>query len=141
MDNVNQAVRAAAKALELTKSFSCRLMVTARTEAWDGDIEAIDESDAARQVIDMIDTGEIRNGDDGIEGDEILFVISNEADEPSDEIEIDLRVQGQPFSWMACDIVKELATAETDEQRQALIVRAREACSVPEITAGSEVAQ
>jgi len=109
------AVNRMSAALGLAKEFECRLMVTARTCAWEGNVEAMDMESCAREVQEMLENGEISNGDDGIEGDEILYIRERgergEINWDEDEIDIDLRSKNEPFSWLACELVKELAKA------------------------------
>lgn len=91
-----------------TKEYTIRIGVTVRAFAeenfeaasWE---EAVEKA-KAYQPADFL----YRYDHDGIEGDEIGYL--READDyESDEHEVDLRKDGEPFSWFACEIVKELA--------------------------------
>lgn len=75
--------------------------------------------------------------EDGIDGDQIAYVKESDDDDLVDEVEVDLRDEGEPFSWEACDIVKDLAKAVTDgSDLNDIARRAVNACS--KITGGME---
>lgn len=91
-----------------TKEYTIRIGVTVRAFAsenfeaasWE---EAVEKA-KAYQPADFL----YRYAHDDVEGDEIGYL--READDyESDEHEIDLRKEGEPFSWFASEIVKELA--------------------------------
>jgi hypothetical protein len=127
-----KAIAEAAKAIGVTKTWYARYKVTTRDEI-DDEIEAPDLDTAIRLMFQLAREDLYRrNGDQGIEGDEICFL--TEESERMEEIEFDCREQGEPFSWDAVRIVKQLAVAETDEERQRLVVEARKACTVPTVT-------
>lgn len=121
-----------------TKEYTIRIGVTVRAFAsenfeaasWE---EAVEKA-KAYQPTDFL----YRYDHDGIEGDELGYL--READDyESDEHEIDLRKEGEPFSWFACEIVKDLAklhgiecgydTHTAQEAIGKLIERARAACT------------
>jgi hypothetical protein len=69
-----------------------------------------------------------------IEGDETIHVDwPYDEDEGDDPVEIDKRKDGEPFSWVACEIVKELAALygnpDYEDAVHDLISRAKVACS------------
>jgi hypothetical protein len=68
---------------------------------------ATDDDDAAAKVYEQ----DYRFTDS--EGDEIAYVYELGKDSKGDEFEIDLRAEGQPFSWVAVSIVKDLAKVDT----------------------------
>lgn len=118
-----------AKALGTANEYYCRLMVTTREEAWEGTIEAIDVDAAAREVRKMIDDYHIRT-DNGIEGDELLYVatVGDDGLAEEDEVEVDMRKEGEPFSWSACTLVQELAKLDPVDNTSPLrewIIRAQ----------------
>lgn len=135
MTDREQAVADAAEALgvELDK-FSVHLAVTTRYYIQYEDIEALTIEDAVRQAaeLDIDDAYRMIDRDDnlgGVEGDEVLMVYS----ENGDTREIDNRKPGEPFSWEACQIVKELAKIDPTNSVaiEGIIRRAKEACDTP----------
>lgn len=80
---------------------------------------------------------------EGREGDESISIFGPDADDPADDDpwsgdvgEVDRREKGDPTSWQACQIVKDLALLHninndtyTREQMSELIERAHKACS------------
>ncbi len=103
-----EAVHTAAVAFGATHLYSWRLMATSRQEVQTGVTEAADLSDLRRIVIEdfLGDAGRSRLD---IEGDEFLYI--DAVDDDHVDQEIDLREHGEPFSWMARELVKELAKA------------------------------
>ncbi|MDR6954162.1 hypothetical protein J2X65_003530 [Ancylobacter sp. 3268] len=80
--------------------------------------------------------------EDGIEGDQTMSVFGPADDAPDDEdawggdgTEIDKRDDGEPFSWDAVNIVKDLAKASPDGNTEIIMTlstfidRAKNACS------------
>jgi len=132
-----EAIAEAAKALDLTKLYNVRFMATVR-EGCEVDFEAHSLTSAAEQAYEYAH-GPLHRmfGDSGVEGDAIAYVSDVDANLEGlgeDEIEVDCRWQGEPFSWEAVRIVKLLAEAVTDDERQMIIGLAREACRVPDVT-------
>jgi hypothetical protein len=117
-------------------AYQLRTMVTARIAGYitiDADTEELAIEQAHKTTADEI---VFRVDDDfHVEGDLVGF-IKPEYDgtpetENADEIELDLREDGEPRSWMAVEIVKEMAKLgdkATPEQIDALIQRSIEAC-------------
>lgn len=126
------------------KQYRLRIRATARVENEDTVTAAtLEEATAKAAAVDLDDYrwGYRYNSDDGVEGDELIYLteVGNDTD---DEIEVDRRREGDPFSWTACDIVKDLAKLYTrtlessvDDVRS-LIARAHDACTKSE--AGEE---
>jgi len=127
----------AAEALGLMKDYYFRIATTRRHYIRE-DIQApsLEAAIAKARAIDIHDTY-WDNSDDigGIEGDEMIYI----DDENYDALaEIDMRGPGEPFSWAACDFVKELAKDDAfKSERDAVIAlrmwvgRAKELCSNP----------
>jgi len=129
----DKAVAEAAKALGVTKLYNVRFMATVREEhSWDCQAHSLASAATLAQEY-AHERLHVMFGDGGIEGDEIAYVVADE-DDFDDEIEVDCRWQGEPFSWEAVRIVKLLAEAVTDDERQMIIGLAREACRVPDVT-------
>jgi hypothetical protein len=127
-NQVHDAIRDTCSALNIELcTYSVRLSVTTRAYH-EIEIDAVDDEQAFNlvQQIDMRDYAWAFE-DAGIDGDEIAYILGNEDQEL--EIELDLRSKGEPFSWVACAIVKQLAVATSDEERQRLVVCARDACT------------
>ncbi|MGB3833773.1 MAG: hypothetical protein WA975_18130 [Mesorhizobium sp.] len=120
------------------KEYTVRLAASARVFNEDT-IMATSIEDAiakARQInLEEYRWGYRYDHEDGIDGDQIAYVI--EADDiEGDEVEVDLRDEGEPFSWEACQIVKDIAkvaakpdTTTRDEEILALMERAVAACT------------
>ena len=103
MSDRAEAVHTAALALGVLKTYDVRVMVTKREEIVSEEYEAVDEADLEQQLrTDLMDMER--------EGDEIAYV-EYPVGSANDEVEIDLRDNGEPFSWDACVLVKELAKA------------------------------
>jgi hypothetical protein len=92
-----------------TQTYKVRLMVTGRLHAEDT-FEAVDD-EAAKAYVKALDPDDFiysYSSDDSREGDEIAYW-SLEDSETLDEEEVVLMKEGEPFSWDACNIVKDLA--------------------------------
>lgn len=63
-----------------------------------------------------------------IEGDEIAY-LREDGDERADEFEVDLREAGEPYSWVAVELVKELAKRKVTDDLGVFVLRARDACA------------
>jgi hypothetical protein len=130
-----EAVHVAIDALGLEQeTFEFRLSVT-RRDHHKFDVDALTFEDAVAKVKAMdIEDFRWAFGDDGFEGDEIIYW-DGEPEDGQCEVEIDKRKDGEPFSWVACEIVKELAklASEKDSIRaleaDELIERAVAACA------------
>lgn len=116
-----------------TREYRVRLRATARVRNEDT-ITATSMEDALEQV-SKIDLEKYRWGyryshDDGVDGDEIAYVVEVD-DEEGDEIEVDLRAEGEPFSWTAVEIVKAMAAVDDADAAAlaALVQRAKAACT------------
>lgn len=117
---------------EEPKEFSVRLAVTVRAYA-DTTIEALSWEDAVEKAKAIQPREYIfRYDHEDIEGDPIAYL--GEGDEYP-EHEVDIREEGEPFSWTAVDIVKALAklAGQPDAikalEADALIERAKTACT------------
>lgn len=73
--------------------------------------------------------------EDEIDGDQIAYVRLAD-DRDGDDVEVDLRNEGEPFAWDACEIVKDLAKMNADaepvvikDRLQTFIDRASRACT------------
>lgn len=116
------------------REFTVTIRVTARVSA-EETIMATSIQDAAVKAanLDPHDFLYTYSTDDGFDGDPIAMVCGELHDQ--DEVEVDLRPVGEPFSWTACDIVKKLAAlpegAITYDKLATvadLIQQARQAC-------------
>ena len=140
-----EAIVEAVKALDEGSliEYNVRYHVTTRMHA-DISVAAL----GIESVIELVKLG--WHGDDlvtgweleeppGIEGDEVAFIEIEDPQGEHDEVEVDLRAEGEPFSWDACKIVKDMAKMAVGdgsivdhiEEVQALFARAIEACEVP----------
>ena len=128
---VHDAVRDSCAALDIeVYRYQVRLVVTTRA-IHDLEVDAVDDDHAFNLVQQIRARDYAWAFEEGMEGDEIAY-ITNRDDGELDcgaDIEVDLRSKGEPYSWVACEIVKQLAVATTDEERQRLIVCARNACT------------
>lgn len=120
-----------------TNTYRVRIGVTARVFT-EEEFEAVDDEAAAAYVkaLDPHDFFYSYSSEDGIEGDEIAFWGEEDIDNVEYENEVVLKKDGEPFSWTACDIVKDLAKLYNQRFDQgpgysdicALVRRAFEAC-------------
>lgn len=111
-DERAEAVHAAAEAFDLTNEYSVRVMATVREEVYSNTHTGVDVDDIVRQLREI----HFKYEYDAVEGDEIAFIIEeNELGTADDEVEADLRWQGEPYSWDACILVKEMAALKEDE--------------------------
>lgn len=118
-----------------TKEYRIRIGVTVRAYA-EETFEATSWEEAVQKAseYDPDDFWYSYSRDDGREGDEIAYL--READDDmSDDHEIELRTDGEPFSWTSVEIVKKLAdlpegdfTAEKLGKIATIIQEARAAC-------------
>jgi hypothetical protein len=94
------------------KTFTVRIMATARVET-ETEIDALTIEDAIKEAKKIDPTGYryamLDNYD--IEGDAIAFV-SDMDDGDEHEIDVDLRPDGECFSWDACAFVDDIAKEE-----------------------------
>jgi hypothetical protein len=110
---LEEAVDAGIEALGIPKqTYHVLLRATARVYA-EEEFEAVDD-EAAQNYAKALDPGEFRftyDSDDGIEGDEIVLLsgYDDNGDETLAETEVVLKENGEPFSWTACELVKDLA--------------------------------
>ncbi len=124
-----EAVHVAAVALGVTTSYDVRVMITKREEIISQTYEAADIDDLERMLVRDIQ-------DEEREGDEIAYValLNDEGWSTDEDFEIDLRSAGEPFSWTAVDIVKDLAKLndrkhELPDDVLELVERAVKACN------------
>ncbi|RWE85340.1 MAG: hypothetical protein EOS63_01510 [Mesorhizobium sp.] len=117
-----------------TIEFSLRIGVTTRA-FYEIEFEA-ESLENAREHAAMIDPAEyLAHFPEGIEGDQIGYLRQSD-DFTRDDIEIDLRDEGEPFSWEACEIVKKLAALSGQDPTgdgvcaivRQLIARAHRSC-------------
>jgi hypothetical protein len=93
--------------------FSFRIGVTTRA-FYEIEFEA-ESLEKAKEHAATINPAEyLAHFPEGIEGDQIGY-LRQSGDFTGDDIEIDLRDEGEPFSWEACEIVKKLAAISTQE--------------------------
>lgn len=124
-----QAIEQGAVAIGVSQEYGARLAVTARIHSGTYYFRASDDEAAAKHVegLKWRDFSFEYSMDDGVEGDEIAWWWLE--DNPDAEVEIVLKEDGEPFSWTACEIVKELAQIEDLQpghaDLQALIDRAK----------------
>ncbi|MES0071890.1 hypothetical protein [Mesorhizobium sp. M0058] len=123
--------------------FKLRIGVTTRAfyeiEFEEASIDAAIER--ARSIKASTYASEFENG---IDGDEIGY-LSQADDRDGDETEIDMRTEGEPYSWIACEIVKSLAKVfgvpqsddSVNNEINRLISEAQRACAT-EPTGGEE---
>lgn len=118
-----------------TIAYKVRLAVTARVFAEETFEAANDE--AAQQYVEALDPADFDytySADDGIEGDEVAFWTRDDDEDLLHETEVVLKADGEPLSWEAVEIVKELAklhaapTLDNIEALTVLISRAHLAC-------------
>jgi uncharacterized protein YprB with RNaseH-like and TPR domain len=121
---------------EPTQTYKVRLMVTARIHAEDTFEAQGDE--AAQKYVEALNPRDFiysYSSDDGVEGDEVAFwsLEDDETGGVGDEGEVVLMKEGEPFSWDAVNITKDLAKLQTvefnHEDVAKLIQRAITACS------------
>jgi hypothetical protein len=132
LDEHAAAVAVASEALDLPmQEFHVRICSTARVE-YNCNIEAVD-MDHAKQLALLLNPHpkeyELMVGYD-IEGDEIAYITPEDDETYSIEEVVDLKEEGEPFSWEACELVKELAKVETwtSDTLQEFVHKARELC-------------
>lgn len=115
--------------------FSFRIGVTTRA-FYKIDFEA-ENVEKAREHAATINPAEyLAHVSEGIEGDQIGYLRQSD-DFSGDDIEVDLRDEGEPFSWEACEIVKKLSAlfghyqpdGEIGATVNELIASARRSCS------------
>ena len=111
------AVKEAATALGLNVHFQVYVNYTQRTSD-DVSFECPTIEDVKEQLL------ELRRQLTDNEGDEIAYITTGNGDE-FQEIDFDMREDGEPFSWHAVDLVKNLAKAEPGDLAE-WIVKARE---------------
>lgn len=125
-DQYAEAVAVASEALDAPmETFNVRIHVTMRVHRH-VQVRAIDR-DHCRQLLNKLD---IQDADGGewefdeyghIEGDEIAYI--EQSDEEIDrgvenedpDIEVSMKMIGEPYSWDACEIVKKLAQLQPDD--------------------------
>lgn len=88
------------------KTFPVRLWITARMVC-ETDVEATSMEDAIAKAKELNFSGH-DFAYEGLEGDESAHIVDPD-DELAAPVEIDLREEGEPFSWEAVNIVKDLA--------------------------------
>ena len=89
---------------------------------------------------------ELSEGGVNIEGDEMAALTHMRIDDASkpavyEEEQVDLRTEGEPFSWEACELVKDMAKfavadggiVEHVKEVQEFFARAIQACEVPKL--------
>jgi hypothetical protein len=115
--------------------FSFRIGVTTRAfHEIEFEAESLEKAKERAATIDPADY--LAHFSEGIEGDQIGYLRQSD-DSTGDDIEIDLRDEGEPFSWEACEIVKQLAALSSQDLRgdsactvvRDLISNAHRACS------------
>ena len=152
-----QAVQVASKALdpEGMVHFTIRIHATTRMHSY-AVIEAIDV-DHCKQLLQALDINDVGmahwNGGDwslpespDIEGDQIAYIEGATSDPfddtedgtKDDEIEVDMRDPGEPWSWEACELVKRLAKLEIEtltlDQFTDVVLHCRAMCNKEEET-------
>lgn len=125
-----EAVAMATQALGLNETYTATAHVTIRHHIDLDDIEA-HSLEAACEIAKNW-AHEITFDGECPEGDEVVFIRADK-DAWGDEIELDCRADGEPFSWEAVRIVKLLAVAKTELELENLVRMARVACTVPSI--------
>ena len=131
----------------VVRSYGVRMWATFRALA-QTEIEATSYADAIEKAKAIEFTGlhgfafEIEDGNEA-EGDETMMVYGPDDDDPNDDdtwggdgVEIDKRRPGEPFSWDACQLVKDLAALAdiknesfVKEKAAELIARAKSFCT------------
>lgn len=133
MTDEEKAVETAAQALGLMKTYQYRVAFTTRTYA-NEQIEATSVTAAIAKLREMNISDDYGHyNDSGVEGDELITLLDEDGDELA---ELDMRSPGEPFSWTACELVKELAKDDGfKSERDAVIAlrmwvaKAKEACA------------
>ena len=93
--------------------FSFRVGVTTRA-FYEIEFEA-ESLEKAREHAATINAAEyIAHFPEGIEGDQIGYLRQSD-DFTGDDVEVDLRDEGEPFSWDACEIVKKLGAVSRQD--------------------------
>jgi hypothetical protein len=116
LDEHAAAVAVASEALELPMQvFEVRVCATARVDHAFS-IEAID-TDHAEQLVKLM-TWRDRDFEydpesSEISGDEIAYINAQDEETYINERVVDLKFEDEPFSWDACELVRELAKVET----------------------------
>lgn len=115
------------------RTYSVRIRVTGRLYAEDTvEATSIEEACAMAGALDPSTYRFTYEKGDGFDGDEIAYVREAD-DEEAHEHEVDLRRSGEPFSWDACQIVKDLALAVEDgTDLNSIAARAVAACQKPD---------
>lgn len=125
----------------ILRRYGVRLWATFRAVA-ETEVEAFSFESAVEKAKGISHHDFLYKIEDGAEGDETTHVFGPADEAPEDDdpwagdgVEIDKRTDGEPFSWAACQIVKDLAKLHDfsnptfgTEQVKALIKRAHEAC-------------
>jgi len=123
LDEHAEAVATASKVLDPDGmvTFTVRIHATTRMHAHCS-VEAIDV-DHAKQLIRGLDISEVGMADwfggdweleesPGIEGDQIAYIEGTDDEQFENEIEVDMRDKGEPWSWEACELVKRIASLD-----------------------------
>lgn len=119
------------------KTFPVRLWITARMVC-ETEVEAASMEDAIAKAkeLDFADYDFVYEQQ---EGDETAYIAAPD-DELADPVEVDLREEGEPFSWEAVNIVKDLASfydrTFSSNDIVSLLARAHRCCT--KITGGME---
>ncbi|TIV41838.1 MAG: hypothetical protein E5V96_24030 [Mesorhizobium sp.] len=87
--------------------FSLRIAVTTRA-FYEIEFEAESLERAKEHAATINPADYLAHFPEGIEGDQIGYLRRSD-DLTRDDIEVDLRDEGEPFSWEACEVVKKLA--------------------------------
>lgn len=102
--------------------YTLRLMATYRIPSMldveaDSDEAAIEMAKTANLAAFTMDTSYAAR-DSEVEGDEIVFIdtIEDDASITLEDMEIDRRAEGEPFSWEAVALVKQIARLQTEEE-------------------------
>ena len=122
-----KALQLAAAATGVANTYQIRWAIAACETSEYEDIEAVD----LRHAIELAE--EYRPANTGDDTLQITEIPDHDNYLYEDEFEIDRRAPGNPFSWDACHIVKDLAMSGPGDDLTEFLVRAREACTVPSI--------
>ncbi|EUB97272.1 hypothetical protein PMI07_000848 [Rhizobium sp. CF080] len=97
------------------RTYGVRLFATFRGEC-DTEVQATSFDEAVAKATTLRHDDFNYSIDDAIEGDQTMIVYGPDEDDPNDDdkwggdgVEMDMRKDGEPFSWEACHLVKELA--------------------------------
>jgi hypothetical protein len=137
MTEREEAVHEAAEALGLLSDYCVTASMTARVHYTESVAAAsVEEAIAMAKQANYFGNQVFDYEGDGCEGDEIIYILPLD-DRTADGTEVDCRADGEPFSWEACQIVKDLAKLKYSPLDSAtfaeFIKRAVSACTKEEV--------